>query len=236
MSLVGTVRPHNEDACRAEEELGLFVVADGLGGHRAGEHASNMAVEVLEHTLQEARDNGDLPDLDLVLDAFDRANHGILTEARNSPERQGMGTTLTAIVVVGDHLLLGHVGDSRAWRIRDEVIEQITQDHTVVGQQVRDGVLSEADAETHPMRHVLSRCLGVHEEIEVDLAEGEITPGDIYVLASDGLVPSTPAADLARIVKENSDAKVAAEVLANRACERDGRDNITVVVVVCAED
>ena len=148
-----------------------------------------MAVEVLTRTLQTARDNGDSPDLDLVLDAFDRANHGILTEARNSPEREGMGTTLTAIVVDGDQLLLGHVGDSRAWRIRGGVIEQLTQDHTVVGQQVRDGVLTEADAETHPMRHVLSRCLGIQEEIEVDLAEGAVTPGDIYVLASDGLIP-----------------------------------------------
>ena len=165
------------------------MVADGLGGHRAGEHASNMAVEVLTRTLQTARDNGDSPALDLVLDAFDRANHGILTEARNSPEREGMGTTLTAIVVDGDQLLLGHVGDSRAWRIRGGVIEQLTQDHTVVGQQVRDGVLTEADAETHPMRHVLSRCLGIQEEIEVDLAEGAVTPGDIYVLASDGLIP-----------------------------------------------
>ena len=212
------------------------MVADGLGGHRAGEHASNMAVEVLTRTLQTARDNGDSPDLDLVLDAFDRANHGILTEARNSPEREGMGTTLTAIVVDGDQLLLGHVGDSRAWRIRGGVIEQLTQDHTVVGQQVRDGVLTEADAETHPMRHVLSRCLGIQEEIEVDLAEGAVTPGDIYVLASDGLIPSTPPDEIARIVKENSEAKVAAEVMANRACERDGRDNITVVVVVCADN
>ncbi len=212
------------------------MVADGLGGHRAGEHASNMAVEVLAHTLQMARDNGDPPDLDLVLDAFDRANHGILTDARDSPEREGMGTTLTAIVVDGEQLLLGHVGDSRAWRVRDGVIEQLTQDHTVVGQQVRDGVLTEADAENHPMRHVLSRCLGVHEEIEVDLAEGALTPGDVYVLASDGLVPSTPAAEIARIVEENREAAIAAEVLAKRACELDGRDNITVVVVVCAED
>ena len=153
------------------------MVADGLGGHRAGEHASNMAVEVLMHTLQTARDNGDSPDLDLVLDAFDRANHGILNEARRSPEREGMGTALTAIVVHGDQLVLGHIGDSRAWRIRDGVIEQLTQDHTVVGQQVRDGLLTEADAETHPMRHVLSRCLGIHEEVEVDLAEGAVTPG-----------------------------------------------------------
>ncbi len=236
MSLVGTVRRHNEDACRAEKDLGLFVVADGLGGHRAGEHASNMAVEVLAHTLQTSRDNDDGLNLDLVLDGFDRANHGILNDARNSPEREGMGTTLTAIVVDGDRLLLGHVGDSRAWRIRDGVIEQLTQDHTVVAQQVRDGVLTEADAEKHPMRHVLSRCLGVREEIEVDLVEGAVTPGDVYVLASDGLIPSSPPDEIARMVRENSDAQIAAEVLANRACEQDGRDNITVVVVVCAED
>ncbi len=236
MSLVGTVRRHNEDACRADGDLGLFVVADGLGGHRAGEHASNMAVEVLAHTLQASRNNDEVPNLDLVLDGFDRANHGILSEARNTPEREGMGTTLTAIVVDGDRLLLGHVGDSRAWRIRDGVIEQLTQDHTVVAQQVRDGVLTEEDAEKHPMRHVLSRCLGVREEIEVDLAEGAVTPGDVYVLASDGLIPSSPPDEIARLVQENRQAGIAAEVLANRACERDGRDNITVVVVVCTED
>ena len=234
-SIVGKVRDHNEDSCLVDDGLNLFAVADGLGGHQAGERASSLAVATLQECLGAARTQGDSPTLEGILDAFDRANAEILQDAVEHPEHEGMGTTLTAAVATGERLLVGHVGDSRAWRIRDGVVTQLSRDHTVVAQQVRDGVITEDDAASHPMRHILSRCLGVREELEVDLLELDVDAGDVYVLASDGLEPGLTAADLEEIVAENDEPEVAARVMVNRACERDGRDNITAVVIACRE-
>ncbi len=234
-SVVGKVRDHNEDAARVDQELGLYVVADGLGGHLAGEHASNLAVEVLAHTLRTAREAGKAPSLDLLLQGFSKANTSILGDAEKRPEREGMGTTLTAIQVIGRRLLLAHVGDSRAWRLRDAKVQQLTQDHTVVAQQVREGLLSEEEAGEHPMRHILSRCLGVRDDIDVDLVEADVSADDVYVLASDGMFPGMPPADMRLLLQQNRDARIAARMLVNRACDRDGQDNITAVVVACSE-
>ncbi len=235
-SIVGSVRDHNEDAACAHPDIGLVAVADGLGGHHAGEHASGIAIEVLEERLRNARAAGRPPSVEELLAAFDAANERILADANQHPERTGMGTTLTSIVVTEDKVLLAHIGDSRAWRIRDGVVEQLTRDHTLVGQQVRDGVLTEEQAETHPMRHVLSRCLGAQDAIEVDLAEGDVAIDDVYVLASDGLVHGLTKEDVARIVLAGSDATESSAVLVNTACERDGQDNITAAVLICRDD
>jgi len=235
-SIVGSVRDHNEDAACAIPDIGLVAVADGLGGHNAGERASGLAIEVLEERLRAAREDGRPPSVEEMLAAFDAANERILADAREHPERTGMGTTLTSIIVTDNRVLLAHIGDSRAWRVRDGVVEQLTRDHTVVGQQVREGTLTEAQAETHPMRHVLSRCLGVQEAIEVDLAEGDIAVDDIYVLASDGLSHGLTQDDVAQIVLDGTVAAESSETLVNTACERDGRDNITAAVLVCRDN
>lgn len=235
-SVVGKVRKHNEDSALVEPTLGLFAVADGLGGHQAGERASQTAIQVLTATVREARRSGVPPTLDTVLEAFDRANAGIMEEARLHPDREGMGTTLTTVLAAGNTLLLGHVGDCRAWRIRDGGLEQLTHDHTVVGQQLRDGVLTAEEAEDHPMRHVLSRCLGVREELEVDLLEIDLAPEDVYVIASDGMLPGLDLEELAAVAREVEDPTDAARRLVDGACERDGSDNITAVVIRCRED
>lgn len=234
-SVVGKVRDHNEDASLVEDDLGLYAVADGMGGHQAGEHASHLAVEVLSFVVGEAFRSGTAPSLDLLLDAFARANDAILEDAAKRPERQGMGTTLTALLVDGGRLLIGHVGDCRAWRVRDGGVEQLTHDHTVVGQRVRAGLLTEEEAEQHPMRHVLSRCLGVSEDLEVDLVEADLAADDVYMIASDGMIPSTSHENLAAAAMENPEVEIAAQVLVNRACDRDGADNITAVVFACRE-
>jgi len=236
MSIVGSVRDHNEDAACAHPDTGLVAVADGLGGHNAGEHASSLAIEVLEERLHAARAAGRPPSVEELLAAFDAANERILADASEHPERTGMGTTLTAIIVFEGRVLLAHIGDSRAWRVRDGVVEQLTRDHTLVGQQVREGVLTEEQAETHPMRHVLSRCLGAQDSIEVDLAEGDVALDDIYVLASDGLVHGLTGEDIARIVQGDADATESSKLLVNAACERDGQDNITAAVLVCRDN
>lgn len=234
-SIVGRVREHNEDSALVDSEVGVFAVADGLGGHQAGERASSLAVEILQEHLRAMLSSGSPPSLEGLLEAFDVANAQILSDAVEHPERSGMGTTLTAAVVEGSRLMIGHVGDSRAWRIRDGVVTQLTRDHTVVAQQVRAGVIDESDAASHPMRHILSRCLGVREELEVDLLEMDIDAGDVYVLASDGLEPGLGTDDLREVVADNEDPEVAARVMVNRACERDGHDNITAVVISCRE-
>ena len=234
-SVVGKVRDHNEDASLVADDLGLSAVADGMGGHQAGEHASHLAVEVLSFVVSEAFEHSTAASLELLLDGFARANEAILEDAAKRPERQGMGTTLTALLVDGGRLLIGHVGDCRAWRVRDGAVEQLTRDHTVVGQRVRSGLLSEAEAEQHPMRHVLSRCLGVSAELEVDLVEGDLAADDVYIIASDGMIPSTSLDDLAVAAMKNPEVEIAAQALVNRACERDGADNITAVVFACRE-
>jgi len=234
-SIVGKVRDHNEDAELVLDELHLYAVADGLGGHQAGERASSLAVVTLAEHLAAARLRDEPPTLDLILTAFDEANAAILQDAVEHPERAGMGTTLTAAVLTGERLLLGHVGDSRAWRVRDGVVTQLSHDHTVVGQQVRDGVLTEEEAATHPMRHILSRCLGVRQELEVDLMEMDVDIDDVYVLSSDGLEPGVTVEDIREVIAENPEPEVAALVMVNRACDRGGQDNITAVVVACRE-
>lgn len=230
---VGKVRQHNEDASLVDLEMNLYAVADGLGGHQAGEHASQLAVETLSTVTREWKERGDAPGVDVLLEGFDRANFSILDEASRRPERRGMGTTLTAALIAGRRLWLGHVGDSRAWRLRDGELVMLTRDHTVVAQQMREGILTEDDARHHPMRHVLSRCLGVRDDLDVDLIELDLDDEDVYVLASDGLEPGVQPADISEIVAAAADLQGAADQLVDRACERGGHDNITVVVVAC---
>lgn len=233
LSIVGTVREHNEDAALVEPDLKLFAVADGLGGHQAGELASQTAIDVLTATVRDAHEAGQAPELELLLDAFDRANTSILEDAREHPERDGMGTTLTALLAAGDVFLLAHVGDCRAWRFRGGKMEQLTHDHTLVAQQLREGVLSEDEAADHPMRHVLSRCLGVREELEVDLREIDLAADDIYIVASDGLLLGMEPVRMTAILRDADEPAETARRLVESACARNGGDNITAVVVRC---
>lgn len=234
-SVVGKVRDHNEDACLVDLALGLYTVADGLGGHQAGECASSLAVQVLRAQLSRACERGVAPTLDLLLEAFDRVNLAVVEDAGAHSDREGMGTTLTAALIHGRRLLLAHVGDSRAWRIRDGQIEQLTRDHTIVEEQVRAGALSEVDACDHPMRHILSRCLGIGDEVEVDLMEVDVAVGDVYMLASDGITPGCGRQDMVDLIRETPTAEAVAREFVSLACARDGKDNITAVVVACRE-
>ena len=229
-SVVGHVREHNEDAYVADG--GLVAVADGLGGHNAGEHASRLAIDTLTACLLAARRAGRPPELRLIHEAFARANEAIVRDAEQRPERSGMGTTLTGGVIVDRKLLLGHVGDSRAWRLRGGCAERLTCDHTVVAQQVKAGLLRAEDAGTHPMRHVLSRCLGMCLDVEFDLLEVDAAGSDVFVLASDGLLPGIRDGELAALV-DGLAAAAAARRLVETACARDGRDNITAAVLRC---
>lgn len=229
---VGRVRQRNEDAAKVSPDLFMYAVADGMGGHRAGDRASRIAVQTL-HDYFSDEDEAREADPDSLRAAFMQANRNIIEDASGRPDRTGMGTTLTALIVNGNKYLIGHVGDSRALRVRNGNIEQLTDDHSIVAAQVREGGMTEEEARSHPMRHVLSRCMGVEPDPEVDVISGVIQNGDIFVLGSDGLTGALGADLMAETVSAAPDAAAASKELVELAREKDGSDNITAVVVRC---
>jgi protein phosphatase len=214
---VGRVRKGNEDSYSAEEPL--FAVADGMGGHQGGEVASSVALEVLgtgEGTLEE-----------LVREANDE----VFRRAAKDPGLSGMGTTLTALRHEGTVLRLAHVGDSRAYLLRDETIQRLTKDHTVVERLVDEGRLTAEEAEIHPQRSILTRALGVDQAVQVDQGAIEPRVGDRLLLCSDGLTGMVDEAGITRILTEHAEPQQAADALVEAANEAGGQDNITAVVI-----
>lgn len=227
---VGRVRDHNEDSVKVVRELSLFIVADGMGGHLAGERASALAVEVLHEQLANAE--GAL-DGATMHDAVVRANQAIFQESVERPQRRGMGTTLTALGLTGKSYWIGHVGDSRAWLIRDGVGLQITQDHSVVWEQMKAGLITAEQAERHPMRNVLTRSIGNLPEVDVDVLTGDSHSGDIWVLGTDGMTRVIDQNRITDVVRASASAQAAADELVKIAVDEDGTDNVSVVVVRC---
>ncbi len=222
-SHTGLVRGNNEDAYLADDAHVLFAVADGMGGHRGGEVASRTAIEALRAASAAGRG---------VQDAITSANDAVIERARGNQELTGMGTTLTALVVAGGRqLLIGHVGDSRAYLIHEGVLRRITDDHSLVEELVREGRLTSEQADSHPQRHVVTRALGVDPEVEVDLYTFDVTPGDRVVLCSDGLTTMVRERDVERIARSEPDPQRAAEQLVDAANAAGGEDNTSIVVV-----
>ena len=230
---VGRVRQRNEDAAKICSEPPVYVVADGMGGHRAGDRASRIAAEAVHDSLVAASDQGEPPDEKTFRGAYRVANRRIIEDASGRPDRHGMGTTLTTLVLADEEYWVGHVGDSRAFRVRSGNIEQLTDDHSIVAAQVREGGMTEEEARVHPMRHVLSRCMGCEPDPAVDIYHGKVTLGDVFVLASDGLTGPLLAEVIAATVSGAPDSDTASRLLVERAREEDGSDNITAVVVAC---
>ena len=228
---VGRVRDHNEDSLKIARDLALFAVADGMGGHLAGERASALAVEILHEEV--AALSGEL-DGTLLHDAVAAANNAIFQESVEKAERRGMGTTLTALCLVGTHYWIGHVGDSRAWLIREGTGLQITQDHSVVWEQMKAGLITAEQAERHPMRNVLTRSIGNLPEVEIDILTGDSLAGDIWVLGTDGMTRVLDQHRITDIVAASDSAQAAADEMVRIAVAEDGSDNVSVVVVHCA--
>lgn len=226
---VGQRRDHNEDdlvTFPTEDGGYVLVVADGMGGHLAGEVASAKAIEVLRRELQRATDD---PSAALRA-AIELANREIWDEAASDPEKAGMGSTIVAAVLIGNRAYLANVGDSPAYLVRGGQAEQITRDHGLVAEQVEAGVVKEEDAEHHPYRHILTRCLGAEASVEVEVyAPRELQAGDLLVLCSDGLTEHVHRHELAEQITSLDSEQVARD-LVNVANERGGHDNITVVV------
>lgn len=229
---VGHVRDHNEDAVRVDPELRLFAVADGMGGHQAGERASYLAIrELFDYVEYRAGGSKD----ECLRAAFKVANEAIFRESLAVRERRGMGTTMTALWLTDAEYWIGHVGDSRAWIVRDGVCRQITHDHSVMGEQLRQGLITPEQALTHPLRNVLTRSLGNMPSVEVDVFRGEVVPGDVFVLGSDGMTRALDEPAIGRKVAASPGAQATAAELVRFACEEDGTDNVSVVVVGCLD-
>ena len=223
----GRRRRRNEDAYVCEPPL--FAIADGMGGAQAGEVASGLAAAVLEEaTSAEAGEAGE----ERVASLIREANRRVYRRSNEDASTSGMGTTMTvALVETGDATIaFGHVGDSRAYRVRGGELEQLTDDHSLVGELVRSGRLSPEEAESHPQRAVITRALGTEPDVDVDTFTVEAEPDDIYLLCSDGLTDMISGDEILGLVEGSDDLDAAARALVNAANAGGGEDNITVVL------
>jgi len=223
---IGLVREGNEDSYLTEEPL--FAVADGMGGHRGGEVASQLAVETLEKRFKQGA--RDLPD------QVQEANRVVFERSVVDEKVAGMGTTLTAALVEGDRVRLAHVGDSRAYLLRDGDLRLLTEDHTLVHRMVTEGEISKEEAETHPQRSVLTRALGVDNVVDVDDDTVQVRPGDRLLLCTDGLTSMVSEQAIEEALRGVPDPQEAAQRLVHLANEGGGTDNTTVVVLDFSDD
>jgi protein phosphatase len=228
LSDVGQRRSGNEDALdivKLDHGAHFCVVADGMGGHQAGEVASRLAVETLRSSFR------NVPPVEAALtDAIERANRVILSEAQTDPGKQGMGTTVLCALLEAGQAHLANVGDSPAFLVRGQQAHRLTRDHSWVAEQVEQGLLSEQEALQHPYRSVLTRCLGLGEPAGVETYQPlRLESGDTLVLCSDGLTEHVRSGELPVLVAERS-AQAAAEELVRLANQRGGSDNVTVIV------
>src|SRR3954469_7627579 len=226
---VGRQRTSNEDSLLLEPPF--FVVADGMGGARAGEVASQIATEEFGN-----QPGDELPPEQRLETIARSANRRIYDLAAADESRRGMGTTLTAAMVVGDEVSLGHVGDSRCYRLRDGELEQLTNDHSLVAELERTGQISPEAAEHHPQKSIITRALGPEPEVEVDTYTVPARDGDVFLLSSDGLTGMVSDDELASILGKAPSLQDAADTLVRAANQNGGKDNITVVLFRLGED
>lgn len=243
---VGCVRKHNEDSIRMEPELGLFVVADGLGGHAAGEVASQIVVDRVTQFVQQTveKDRTWPLEYDVTLNydgnrlkvALLLSDQAIVEDIRNNPERETMGSTVVACLVQGSRATLAHVGDSRAYILDPEGIRQITKDHSWVAEQVTHGILTPAEARVHPFRNVITQALGNGGELDVSVQEFELQKMDRLLLCSDGLSGMVTDSEIWSIAMAEKSLENAVSHLIAKAKENGGEDNITAVLIGFSSD
>jgi protein phosphatase len=225
---VGLVREQNEDSFLSCVKRGLMVVADGMGGHLAGEIASQLAVRVFDRGI--GSNDGSVNPRDLLKKLAQEANQEIFSYASSNPGCEGMGTTLTAALVYHQRVFLVHVGDSRAYLIRPGKIRRITADHSVVEELLRWGAISEEEALHHPYRNMLTRALGTETTVKLDLIEETFHPGDYLLLCTDGLTNLVTDQEIYAMVEHSLSIQMSLDKMVDLALSRGGQDNITVVL------
>jgi len=223
---IGKVRRQNEDAAFYDEKSAVFAVADGMGGHLAGEVASGMAIDaVREMALTHPR-----ADTIVLRDTLKAADESIARHAKAHPECAGMGTTLSVLWRSGKYVYIAHVGDSRIYRMRGGLLEQITQDHSLVEELVRAGLITREQAKTHPRRNVITRALGTQGDNTPDLLAADVLPGDLWLLCSDGLTGMVSDEEITQILSTHQNLDAAADCLIESALAAGGKDNVTLVL------
>src|SRR5262249_49638546 len=237
---VGKKRPHNEDAYLMDEALGLYAVADGMGGHAAGEVASTLALSSLRDALA-----GEKPALEAFarapsIEARETAAQGVERRVQKAcadvyalslgdPTKRGMGTTLVALLTCGKNAVIAHVGDSRAYLVRRDRVHQLTEDHTMVQEQLKRGLISKADAATAENRNVITRAVGIQRSVAVDTLGTDLLPGDVYVLCTDGRHGYFAEEELPSLFAQEKQRLV--DLLIDLALQRGGKDNATAVAL-----
>jgi len=241
LSDVGRKREHNEDALLVDADLRLFIVADGMGGHQGGGTASRIAVETIREDVAKARkddpavlehagDGEGSPLRGVLRGAVERACRAIFSAAQGDPNLQGMGTTVTALLLNGESAFLAHVGDSRCYLVRGGKIEQISEDHSLVNEQLKAGAITPEEARTSRFRNIITRSVGFEEQVSVDLFGFEVRSGDRLVVCCDGLSNLVDDQEIQRVVAGYS-LDGAPQRLVEMANERGGDDNVTAVVI-----
>jgi len=230
---VGIVRSGNEDNYTMHPDRGVFIVADGMGGHAAGEVASEMAARIIGQHFGDPSGLSEVLAAERMREAIREANGTIFQRTLTEHDKRGMGTTATALAFLdGGRYLIGQVGDSRAYLLRDASLRQLTKDHSYVQEQVDAGYLSPDEARTHPYSNVITRCVGANSDVSPDTYVGAARAGDLVLLASDGLTGMIDDPDLHRILVSSRDPAALADELIAEANRRGGLDNITVILVL----
>lgn len=227
---VGKVRANNQDAPIVSEKLRLYGVADGMGGHKGGEVASTSARDDLLRELE-----GKTPSVAALSSAIEEVNRQIYHQQEHDDALTGMGTTLSVLWMSDNFVYIGHVGDSRVYLLRDGEFRQMTLDHSLVEQLVREGVLTEEEAQNHPMRNIITRAIGTDESVEVDVVVEERRKGDLWLACSDGLHGLVDDRQMRDALRQYAPEK-AADVLLKAALDAGGRDNVTLVIVHDGEE
>lgn len=228
---VGVVRSGNEDSFLLDCAKGMFIVADGMGGHAAGEVASEMAVQIIAKELGTLRGLPDGEAAGRMRSAIRKANAAIFDRTLAEHDKRGMGTTTTVMVLFSRRYLIGQVGDSRAYLLRSGQLLQLTKDHSYVQEQVDAGLLTPEQARTHPYSNVITRCVGANEDVAPDVYFGNLEQGDVVLLASDGLTGMLEDDQLATIMAAEENPEGAVNKMIADANRRGGLDNITAIVI-----
>ncbi len=233
---IGKAREINQDYYsipKSDQDLQLFILADGMGGYNGGEVASTLATEAaknyiidnfekIEHSKEEI--------LELIKNAVEYANNVVFEKSKTDKELEGMGTTLDICFIYNNKIYIGHVGDSRVYRIRGELIRKLTKDHSYVQQLVEDGKITREEANHHPKKNMLTKALGCTAYVEPDIRARNLEPGDIWVMCSDGLTNMVEEKEIYQVIKENPE--TAPQTLVNLANNAGGYDNITVITIL----
>jgi serine/threonine protein phosphatase PrpC len=234
----GMVRSHNEDSIAADPEIGLAVLADGMGGYNAGEVASGIAVELIKSEMKKSL-AGKRPDElngsnaeQLIAEHAMRANAAIYHAAQTQPQYSGMGTTLVVALWHDNHMSVGHIGDSRLYRLRGGTLEQVTRDHSLLQEQIDSGMITKEQARHSQNKNLVTRAVGIDPEVETEVHTYPVEVGDIYLMCSDGLNDMVTDEDIELTLSSlAANLQLAAQQLVQQACDNGGRDNVSVILV-----